>query len=57
MGSNPALYAELFSDPRYVDLHRAFDQEQPGVRVLEGSQGDYARDQDNLPGGDRRYGA
>jgi len=36
MGSNPALYAELFSDPRYVDLHRAFDQEQPGVRRGEG---------------------
>jgi hypothetical protein len=40
-----------------ADLHRAPDQEQPGLRVLEGPQGDPARDQGNLPGRERRYRA
>ena len=35
---------------RGADLHRAPDQKQPGVRIVERSQGDPALDQGDLPG-------
>jgi hypothetical protein len=33
------------SADRGADLHRALDPQQPGIRVLEGSQGNFAGDQ------------
>src|SRR4029077_8099220 len=41
---------------RGADLHRASDPQQPGLRVMEGPQGDPARHQGDLPGRERRYG-
>src|ERR1700741_3826098 len=41
---------------RGADLHRAPDPQQPGLRVVEGPQGDPARHQGDLPGRERRYG-
>jgi transposase-like protein len=40
-----------------ADLHRAPDPQQPGVCRLEGSQGDPACHQGNLPGRECRHGA
>src|SRR6266540_1313149 len=52
----PGDHVGVSADHR-ADLHRAPDPEQPGVRVLEGPQGDPARHQGDLPGRERRYGA
>src|SRR6266487_2736306 len=45
------------SADRGADLHRAPDPQQPGVCSLEGSQGDPACHQGNLPGRECRHGA
>ena len=45
------------SADRGADLHRTPDPQQPGVRILEGSQGDPACHQGDLPGRECRHGA
>ena len=53
----PEAITSVFPQTIGADLHRASDPQQPGLRVLEGPQGDPARHQGDLPGRDRRDGA